>query len=98
MDDAADLNMKSADTSNPFVSVPVEVVVSVGKARPLIRDLVSLGENAVLTLDKRVEDPVDLYVGDRLVARGQLEELEGDQAGQLAVRLTEIADLQSGLG
>ncbi|MBY6056923.1 FliM/FliN family flagellar motor C-terminal domain-containing protein [Leisingera daeponensis] len=98
MDDAADLNTKPADASNPFVSVPVEVVVSVGKARPLIRDLVSLGENAVLTLDKRVEDPVDLYVGDRLVARGQLEELEGDQAGQLAVRLTEIADLQSGLG
>lgn len=98
MDDAADLNMKVADASNPFVSVPVEVVVSVGKARPLIRDLVSLGENAILTLDKRVEDPVDLYVGDRLVARGQLEELEGEQAGQLAVRLTEIADLQSGLG
>ncbi|KIC20633.1 FliM/FliN family flagellar motor switch protein [Leisingera sp. ANG-Vp] len=98
MDDAADLNMKSAEASNPFVSVPVEVVVSVGKARPLIRDLVSLGENAILTLDKRVEDPVDLYVGDRLVARGQLEELEGEQAGQLAVRLTEIADLQSGLG
>lgn len=98
MDDAADFKTKSADSGNPFVSVPVEVVVSVGKARPLIRDLVSLGENAVLTLDKRVEDPVDLYVGDRLVARGQLEELEGDQAGQLAVRLTEIADLQSGLG
>lgn len=98
MDDAADFNTKTADSGNPFVSVPVEVVVSVGKARPLIRDLVSLGENAILTLDKRVEDPVDLYVGDRLVARGQLEELEGDQAGQLAVRLTEIADLQSGLG
>ena len=78
--------------------MPVEVVVSVGKARPLIRDLVGLGENAILTLDKRVEDPVDLYVGDRLVARGQLEEMEGDQAGQLAVRLTEIADLQNGLG
>ena len=41
---------------------------------------------------------MDLYVGDRLVARGQLEEMEGDQAGQLAVRLTEIADLQNGLG
>ncbi|OUS37789.1 hypothetical protein A9Q94_04075 [Rhodobacterales bacterium 56_14_T64] len=98
MDENADLKMKSADTANPFNSVPVEVVVSVGKARPLIRDLVNLGENAVLTLDKRVEDPVDLYVGDRLIARGQLEEMEGDQAGQLAVRLTEIADLQSGLG
>ncbi|PCJ05746.1 MAG: hypothetical protein COB16_14955 [Rhodobacteraceae bacterium] len=98
MDKNADLKIKTADSGNPFDSVPVEVVVSVGKARPLIRDLLNLGENAVLTLDKRVEDPVDLYVGDRLVARGQLEEMEGDQAGQLAVRLTEIADLQSGLG
>ncbi|MFC4218375.1 FliM/FliN family flagellar motor switch protein [Pseudophaeobacter arcticus] len=98
MDDADDLKMKATDASNPFVSVPVEVVVSVGKARPLVRDLVGLCENAVLALDKRVEDPVDLYVGDRLVARGQLEEMEGDQAGQLAVRLTEIADLQNGLG
>ena len=98
MDDTANLKAKTADAGNPFNSVPVEVVVSVGKARPLIRDLVNLGESAVLTLDKRVEDPVDLYVGDRLVARGQLEEMEGDQAGQLAVRLTEIADLQSGLG
>ena len=98
MDETGDLNQKPADAGNPFVSVPVEVIVSVGKARPLIRDLVNLGENAILTLDKKVEDPVDLYVGDRLVARGQLEEMEGDQAGQLAVRLTEIADLQSGLG
>lgn len=83
---------------NPFTSVPIEVTVSVGRARPLIRDLLDLGENAVLALDKRVEDPVELYVGDRLVARGQLEEMDGDQAGQLAVRLTEIADLKSGLG
>lgn len=84
--------------ANPFTRVPIEITVSVGKARPLIRDLIHLDENAVLTLDKRVEDPVDLYVGDRLVARGQLEELDGDNAGQLAVRLTEIADLPPGLG
>ncbi len=83
---------------NPFETVPIEVTVSVGRARPLIRDLLALGENAVLTLDKRIEDPVDLYVGDQLVARGLLEELEGDQAGQLAVRLTEISDLQRGIG
>jgi flagellar motor switch protein FliN len=86
------------DQSNPFVSVPIEIVVSVGKARPLIRDLIEMGENAVLILDKRVEDPVDLFVGDRLIARGQLEEMSGENSGQLAVRLTEIADLQNGLG
>lgn len=88
----------SAGHPNPFVSVPIEIIVSVGKARPLIRELIEMGENAVLILDKRVEDPVDLFVGDRLVARGQLEELNGENSGQLAVRLTEIADLQNGLG
>lgn len=84
--------------TNPFESVPIEITVSVGKARPLIRDLVAMSENAVLTLDKRVEDPVELYVGDRLVARGQLEEMDGEQSGQLVVRLTEIANLQDNLG
>ena len=88
---------QATDPANPFVSVPIEILVTVGKARPLVRELVGLGENSVLVLDRRIDDPVELYVGDRLVARGQLEELEGDGAGQLAVRLTEIADLQNGL-
>lgn len=86
------------ENGNPFVSVPIEIIVSVGKARPLIRDLLGLRENAVLPLDKRVDDPVALYVGEQLVARGQLEELEGENSGQLAVRLTEIVDLKSNSG
>lgn len=94
----SDLHPSKPEKTNPFDAVPIEVTVSVGRARPLVRDLLNMGENAVLTLDKRIEDPVDLYVGDQLVARGLLEELEGDQAGQLAVRLTEISDLQNGIG
>ncbi len=61
-----------------------------------MRDLLRLKGDAVLPLDRRVDDPVELYVGDRLIARGELQELEGDQAGQLAVRLTEVADLRGG--
>lgn len=87
----------ATDSSNPFTSVPIEVTVCVGKARPLIRDLVMLGENAVLTLDRRVDDPVELYVGEKLIARGTLEEAEGDTKGQLMVRLTEVVDMQQGL-
>ena len=86
------------ETKNPFSAVPIEITISVGKARPLIRELLKLGQDAVLPLDKRVDDPVELYVGDRLIARGELEEMEGDAQGQLAVRLTEVADLQDGLG
>lgn len=98
-DASTDAGQKPAtDLSNPFSSVPIEITISVGKARPLIRDLLKLGKDAVLPLDRRVEDAVELYVGDRLIARGELEELEGDQKGQLAVRLTEVANLQDGLG
>jgi flagellar motor switch protein FliN/FliY len=86
----------ATDASNPFTSVPIEVTVCVGKARPLVRDLVMLGENAVLTLDRKVDDPVELYVGDKLIARGTLEEAEGDTTGQLVVRLTEVVNMQQG--
>ena len=87
----------TADKSHPFSAVPIEITIAVGKARPWIRDLLTLEQNSVLPLDRRVDDPVDLYVGDRLIARGELQEMEGAQAGQLGVRLTEVADLQDGL-
>ncbi|MCE8001070.1 MAG: FliM/FliN family flagellar motor switch protein [Rhodobiaceae bacterium] len=97
MDDPSDLGRQATDPDNPFTSVPVEVVVSVGKARPLVRDLVQLSENSILTLDRKVSDPVELYVGDRLIAKGELEEMDGESRGQLAVRLTEIAAPPKGL-
>lgn len=89
--------MDNPAENNPFAQIPIEVTISVGKARPLVRDLLRLSRDAVLPLDRRVDDPVELYVGDRLIARGELEELEGEQAGQLAVRLTEVANLRGGL-
>ena len=89
--------MDNAADSNPFAQEPIEVTISVGKARPLVKDLLRLSRDAVLPLDRRVDDMVELYVGDRLIARGELQELEGDQAGQLAVRLTEVANLRGGM-
>jgi flagellar motor switch protein FliN/FliY len=89
--------MDDLSDANPFSQVPIEVTISVGRARPLVRDLLRLSRDAVLQLDRRVDDPVELYVGDRLIARGELTELEGENAGQLAVRLTEVANLRGGL-
>lgn len=89
--------MDDSSDTNPFSQVPIEITICVGKARPLVRDILRMGRDAVLVLDRKVDDPVELYVGDRLIARGELQELEGDQAGQLAVRLTEVANLRGGL-
>lgn len=86
----------NAELGKAFSSVPIEITISVGRARPLIRDLLQMGENSLLTLDRRVDDPVELYVGDRLIARGHLEEVEGDVPGQLAVRLTEVGNFSDG--
>jgi flagellar motor switch protein FliN/FliY len=89
--------MDETTESNPFSQVPIEITISVGKARPQVRELLRLQRDAVLALDRRVDDLVELFVGDRLIARGELQELEGDQAGQLAVRLTEVVNLRGGL-
>lgn len=96
LNDAARAPLRSA-SDTPFAQVPIEIIVSVGRAQPTVGELLRLDADAVLTLDRRVEDPVELYVGDRLIARGELMEMEDDAAGQLAVRLTELVDLSGGL-
>lgn len=82
---------------SPFGQVPIEITIAVGRARPLIRDLITLKRDSVLPLDRRIDDPVELYVGDRMIARGALVELDGDDTGRLAVRLTEVAEPGRGL-
>jgi flagellar motor switch protein FliN len=98
LDDVDDLGprARAGRRGAPFMGVPIEVTISVGKARPLVSDLVELKRDSVLTLDSKIDDPVELYIGDRLIARGELQEIE-DGTGRLGVRLTEVADFSSDL-
>lgn len=73
-------------------SVPIEVVVTVGTARPLIGDLLKMERDHLLPLDSALNDPVELRVKDRVIARGELAQSE-EGRGRLAVRLTEIVDI-----
>ncbi len=79
-----------------LLGVQIEVTVSVGRSRQSLSELLKLEQDSVLQLDSRIEDPVDIYVGERLIARGELEEVDG-HPGKLGVRLTEVADLSEGL-
>jgi len=91
-------SLDSRDTSpegqyrRAIFSVPVDVVVSVGQAQPVIGELLAMRRDMVLPLGSRVDDPVKIMVGDRVIARGELEEL-GEDGGRLAVRPTEIVDV-----
>ena len=87
----------AAPAAQPFDQIPIEIVISVGKAHPTVSELLKLGDQSVLTLDQKIDDPVELYVGTKLIARGELQELDGDPTGQLVVRLTEVINLKNGL-
>lgn len=78
------------------LGIPIEVVISVGKARPLLSELVNLSRDSVLALDSKLDDPVEIMIGDRVIARGELQETDAE-TGRLGVRLTEVADLSQSL-
>jgi flagellar motor switch protein FliN/FliY len=56
----------------------------------------NMRRDALVMLDRRIDDPVDIRVGDRVIARGELQEMD-DGSGRLGVRLTEIVGHEGGL-
>jgi flagellar motor switch protein FliN/FliY len=66
--------------------VPVQLSVVLGRATMRINQLVRLGRGAVVELDRKVGDPVDILVNNRLVARGQVTVIED----RLGITLTEV--------
>lgn len=79
-------------------SVPIEIRVCVGKARPRLSEMLAMDPETVLPLDSRIDDKVTLWVGDKVIAEGELVELDGERAGQLAVRVTDLLDRGHGEG
>jgi flagellar motor switch protein FliN/FliY len=75
----------AADLEAVF-DVPVKVSAVLGRARMAVGDLLKLGPGAVLELDRKVGEAIDLYVNNRLVARGEVVLVED----KLGVTMTEI--------
>jgi flagellar motor switch protein FliN/FliY len=60
-----------------ILSVPVQVSVRLGRRRLRISQLLRMGAGDVVDLERVVGDPVDVYVNDRMVARGELVVVDG---------------------
>jgi flagellar motor switch protein FliN len=75
----------AADLEAVF-DVPVQVSAVLGRARMDIGDLLKLGPGTVLELDRKVGEAIDIYVNNRLVARGEVVLVEE----KLGVTMTEI--------
>ena len=83
--DEDDASRTAADLEAVF-DVPVQVSAVLGRARMEVGDLLKLGPGTVLELDRRVGEAIDIYVNNRLVARGEVVLVEE----KLGVTMTEI--------
>ncbi len=71
------------------LGIPVNIQVVLGSATMLVANLIKLGRGAVIPLDHRVGEPVDIVVNGRVVARGEVVVVEDDNS-RFGVSLTEI--------
>jgi flagellar motor switch protein FliN/FliY len=79
------VNKTAADLEAVF-DVPVQVSAVLGRARMQVGELLKLGPGSVLELDRKVGEAIDIYVNNRLVARGEVVLVEE----KLGVTMTEI--------
>jgi len=91
----ADLAARAAEETSklsnlePIMRIPVTVQVLLGSATMPVADLMKLGRGAVIPLDHRVGEPVEVVVNGRIVARGAVVVVEDDNS-RFGVSLTEI--------
>lgn len=66
--------------------IPVQISVVLGKTSMQVNQLLKLGRGAVIELERKVGEPIDIYVNNRLVARGEVVVVED----RIGVTMTEI--------
>ncbi len=69
-----------------LLDIPVEISVEIGRTRMIIGELLSLSKGSTIELDKIAGEPVDIYVNDRLLGKGDMVVVNE----RLGVRITEI--------
>ena len=77
---------KSAADLEAVFDVPVRISVVLGRARVPVAELLRMDIGTVIELDRQVGEAVEIYVNDRLVARGEIVLVEN----RLGVTMTEI--------
>jgi flagellar motor switch protein FliN len=85
------LKRSAADLEAVF-DVPVTVSAVLGKSAMEVSQLLKLGRGTIVELDRKVGEAIDIYVNDRLVARGEVVLVED----RLGITMTEIIKAGSG--
>jgi len=83
---AASVGEKTAQDLEAVFDVPVRISVILGRARIPVATLMKMDVGSVVELDRQVGEAVDIYINERLVARGEIVLVEN----RLGVTMTEI--------
>jgi flagellar motor switch protein FliN len=75
-----------------LADVNLDVKIELGRTRMLVEDVLKLGEGAVVELDKLAGDPVDIYVNNRHVARGEVLVLNDSFCVRVSEILQQVSD------
>ncbi len=78
--------IRSARDLEAVYDIPVQLQAVLGKASMQVSQLLKLGRGAVVELDRKVGEAIDIYVNNRLVARGEVVVVEE----RLGITMTEI--------
>ncbi len=70
------------------MDIPVSLSVELGQTQLEVRDVLALGAGSVIELNKLQEEPVDIRINGRLIARGEIVLVKNN----LAVKITELAN------
>ena len=81
---------RSAQDLEAVYDIPVRVSAVLGKSSMQVNELLKLGRGAVVELDRKVGEAIDIYVNDRLVARGEVVVVDD----RLGITMTEIIKTQ----
>jgi flagellar motor switch protein FliN len=71
-----------------LLDVQLEVTICFGERQLLLRDILSMGPGSLIELDRHLEEPADLLVAGRLIARGEVVVVNG----HFGLRITELAN------
>lgn len=72
-----------------IMDIPIDVQIVLGHSRMQVASLMNLSEGAIISLDRRIGEPVDLIVNGRLIGRGEITVMEDDET-RFGIRLLEV--------
>ena len=79
--------MARAEAMGILCDIELDAALQFGSREMPLREVLELGPGDVVELDRHVSEPVDLVIGDRIVARGEVVIVSGN----FALRITEVA-------